>query len=237
MSDIVKAIEKEKEYLSFRIKGEEPYHLVDAVKEYGFESLKDYFDAKRDYLFSQLEFEVVETTPDKAIAEVFKAIENKENKVGFINIDYTLVLSGNQEDANVEYCNECNIPIYPYYTNGGSTVATAGDFLLGICMPESPGRNDVSYLLNKVCALLQKNNDSLFEVKGNDILRDGNKILGSAVYRQNGMLVLINYLSFSDKQELIHNICLKHSTKHPGYIDFMTRQQFQEEVKNWTKTQ
>ena len=32
--DIIGAMNKEREYLSFRMKGEEPYHLVDAVKEY-----------------------------------------------------------------------------------------------------------------------------------------------------------------------------------------------------------
>lgn len=235
--DIIGAMNKEREYLSFRMKGEEPYHLVDAVKEYGFNSLKEYFDAKRDYEFSQLKFEVVETTPDKAIAEVFRAIETKSNKIGFIDIDYTLVLSGNQGDANIEYCNECNIPIYPYYTNGGSSVATAGDFLLGICMPEVPGLPQVSYMLNRICGVFRKYSNSLFEVKGNDILMNGNKILGSAVYRQNGMLVLINYMSFSDKKDLIDNICLKHSTKQPGYIDFMTRERLREEVMKWTKTQ
>ena len=235
--DIIGAMNKEREYLSFRMKGEEPFHLVDAVKEYGFNSLKDYFDAKRDYEFSQLKFEVVETTPERAIAEVFRAIETKSNKIGFIDIDYTLVLSGNQGDANVDYCAECNIPIYPYYTNGGSSVATAGDFLLGICMPEVPGLPQVSYMLNRICSVFRKYSNSLFEVNGNDILMNGNKILGSAVYRQNGRIVLINYMSFSDKKDLIDNVCLKHSTKQPGYIDFMTRDRLREEVMKWTKTQ
>lgn len=231
--DIIGAMEKEREYLSFRMKGEEPFHLVDAVKEYGFESLKAYSEAKIEYVFSHTDFEIVNTTPDKAISEVFLAIEEKKNKIGFIDIDYTLVLSGLQADTNAEYCAECNIPIYPYYTYGGSSVATKGDFLLGICMQKTNGVNEVKFLLNKICDVFRKYSNHNFEVKGNDILMDGKKILGSAVYEQNKMIVLINYLSFSDKKELIEKICLKHSTKQPGYIDFMTRDQFHEEVLKW----
>lgn len=231
--DIIGAMNKEREYLSFRVKGEEPFHLVDAVKEYGFESLKAYSEAKIEYVFSHTDFEIVNTTPDKAISEVFRAIEEKKNRIGFIDIDYTLVLSGNAVDANIEYCGECNIPIYPYYTNGGASVATAGDFLLGVCMQKTNGVDEVKFLLGKICSVFQAYSDRNFEVKGNDILMNGNKILGSAVYEQNDMIVLINYLSFSDKKELIEKICLKHSTKQPGYIDFMSRDQFREEVMKW----
>lgn len=232
--DIIGAMNKEREYLSFRAKGEEPYHWADAVKEYGFKSLNEYFKAKRDYEFSQLKFELVETTPDKAISEVFKAIETQKNKIGLIDIDYTLVLSGNQADANVEYCSNCNIPIYPYYTNGGSTVATSGDLLVGICFAKTRELNP-SFVLEKIKNILKKYSSADFSVAGNDILMNGNKILGSAVYRQNGMFVLINYLSFSDKAELIKEVCLKHSTKQPGHIDFMSREQLKAEVKEWLK--
>ena len=233
--DIIGAMNKEREYLSFRAKGEEPYHFVDAVKEYGFDSLKQYSEEKIKYVFSHTDFEIVNTTPDKAISEVFLAIQTKTNKIGFIDIDYTLVLSGNAADANVEYCAECNIPIYPYYTRGGSSVATAGDFLLGICMPKTDGVNEAAFLLEQICSIFRRYSDAVFESNGNDILMNGKKILGSARYAQNGMVVLINYLSFSDKKELIENICLKHSTKQPGYIDFMSRDAFRKEVIEWAE--
>ena len=35
MYDIVKAIEKEKNYISYRLQGKEPYHLKDALKDHG----------------------------------------------------------------------------------------------------------------------------------------------------------------------------------------------------------
>ena len=234
MKDIIGAMEKEREYLSFRMKGEEPYHFADAVKEYGFESLKEYFDAKNDYQISEMSFNVVETTPDKAIDAVFTAISAQKNTVGFINIDYTLVLTGNLGDANKEYCDDCNIPIYPYYTNGGSSVATEGDFLLGICIKKI-NEFGTRHILRKIKGIFEKYSSRNFDVNGNDVLMDGTKILGSAVYDQNGMFVLINYLSFSDKQALIEKICLKHSTKQPGHIDFMTREDFKREVSEWLR--
>ena len=88
----------------------------------------------------------------------------------------------------------------------------------------------------KIKNILKKYSSADFSVAGNDILMNGNKILGSAVYRQNGMFVLINYLSFSDKADLIKEVCLKHSTKQPGHIDFMTTEQLRLEVEEWLNT-
>ena len=155
MADIIGAMAREREYLSYRMKGEEPYHFADAVKEYGFESIKDYSDAKRDYEFSQLKFGVVETTPDKAIEEVFLAIKNRETKVGFLDKDFTLVESGNLDDADKEYCNECGVPIYPISTGGGTIVSTAGDLGIGICIP-SELSIDTGYILSKLADILRK---------------------------------------------------------------------------------
>jgi hypothetical protein len=64
MKDIIGAMAKEREYLSFRMKGEEPYHFVDAVKEFGFESLREYFDARFDHVFEKHKQEIINSTPD-----------------------------------------------------------------------------------------------------------------------------------------------------------------------------
>ena len=61
--DIVKAIEKEQEYLFYRRNGDEPFHLVDAIKECGFDTLEEYFAAKKEYGFNHLSFAYIEKTP------------------------------------------------------------------------------------------------------------------------------------------------------------------------------
>lgn len=235
--EIIGAMNKEREYLSFRAKGEEPYHLVDAVKEFGFESLKQYGEEKIKYVFAHTEFEVVNTTPEEALSEAFKAINNKTCTAGFVNIDNTLVLTGTAINTNFEYCTECNIPVYPYYTNGGSIVATDGDFMFGIIINQINGTREFSFLLEQISYIFKKYSEKNFTVSGNDILMDGKKVLGCTVYKENDMVAIMAYLTFSEKKDLIEKICLKHSTKQPGHIDFMTRDDFCEEVKAWLRIQ
>lgn len=230
--DIIGAMNKEREYLSFRAKGEEPFHLVDAVKEYGFDSLKDYFDAKRDYEFSQLRFEVVETKPERAIADVMATIEAKKTAILFAVTDKTLVWNGNGGQYNAEYCNECGIPIYPLYTGGGTIVSTEGDLNIGISFPTLSNVN-AEYILDGFAKIFKKYTSNFVEVSGNDVLVDGAKVLGGAVYQENGMFVFVTPVSMSDKTQLVGEICLKHSTKQPGYIDFMTKDQLRGEVEQW----
>ena len=230
--DIIGAMEKEREYLSFRMKGEEPFHLVDAVKEYGFDSLKDYFDAKINYQFSQLRFEVVETTPERAISDVMATIEAKKTAILFAVTNKTIVWNGNQGEYNASYCEECGIPIYPLGTNGGTIVSTPGDLNIGICFPEIKGL-DAKYILNGFSEIFKKYTNKIIEVDRNDLLIAGRKILGSSVYKQNGMFVFITPVSLSKKENLICEICLKHSTKQPSHIDFMTADILCQEVEQW----
>ena len=232
--DIIGAINKEREYLSFRAKGEEPYHLVDAVKEFGFESLNEYFSAKRDYEFSQLRFELVETTPERAIADVVATIEAKKTAILFAVTDKTIVWNGNQGDYNASYCEECGIQIYPLGANGGTIVSTPGDLNIGICIPDSYEINS-KYILEGFANIFRKYTYKLVEVAGNDVLVGGIKVLGSSEYRTNSMFMFITPVSMSDKTQLICEICKKHSTKQPGHIDFMTAEQLREEVQKWLK--
>lgn len=231
MTDIVKAIAKEQEYLSYRTKGEEPFHLVDAVKEFGFETLEQYFAEKRDYEFSNLALEVIETTPMEIIPEVYKTMGEKKSAVLFADTEHTHVWSGNGSQFNESYCSECGISIYPLRAGGGTIVSAKGDFSLVICLPDDVGV-DTAYFLDKLSGIFGKYTDSV-TVAGNDILLNGQKICGSAIYRNNDMKCFEAHFSFNDNSELIESICHKQSGKTPGYIDFMTREELRKEIAEW----
>lgn len=233
MTDIVKAIEKEKEYLAHRMKGEEPFHLVDAVKEFGFETLEQYFAEKRDYELSNLSFEVVETTSAQVISEVYRMMGAQKSAVMFVNTEYTHVWHGSGSDFNEDYCVENSIPVYPLRASGGTIVCAEGDFSLIICLPESFDMNS-HFILTKLAGIFEKYTDGV-AVVGNDILRNGQKICGSAVYQQNEMKCFEAHISFNDNAELIEIICQKKSGKVPGHIDFMTRDELRQEVAAWLK--
>jgi hypothetical protein len=234
MKDIVKAMAKEQEYLGYRAKGEEPFHLVDAVKECGFDDLNDYFKAKAKYEFEQLSFEIVETTPVRAIADVMKCIEEKKTAILFAVTPYTLIWNGTNSPFNEIYCEEHKIPVYPLYTGGGTIVSTFGDLNIGICVPNTAHIN-VRLFLDGIANILRNLTDNEVTVDGNDILIGGKKVLGSASYNSNGMFVFITPVSMSDKNDLIDCICIKKSSKSPSHIDFMDAYGLRQEVVEWLK--
>lgn len=232
--DIEKAIQMEKEYISYRKNGEEPFHLLDAVKECGFSNLAEYFAQKRDYELKQLEFSIVETTPLKAIKDVLAVITEKKTAILFANTESTIVWNGNDGVYDQEYCQANNIPVLPIQTAGGTIVSTSGDLNIGICALKESGLNK-EIVLNKFVEIFKKYTDKTVSVDGNDILIDGYKVLGASTYNFGGMFMFITPVSMSDKNTLIDAICIKKSTKTPGYIDFMDANVLRQEVLTWLK--
>lgn len=231
MANIKKAIEIEEYYLSCRMKGEYPFHLIDKIKECGFDDLSQYHEEKRNYKFKEYKFEVIETTPVKAIAEVLKTIAQKKIAVLFADTTNTIVWTGDGSEFNVEYCLKNGIPVLPLQTSGGTIVSTVGDLNIGICMPSD--KMDANFILNGLANIFRKYTDKEVVIVGNDILVDNYKVLGSSNYNANGMFMFITPVSMTEKSELIDNICIKKSNKTPSYIDFMTNEELRQEVSEW----
>jgi hypothetical protein len=238
MGDIIRAMEIEKEYISFRAKDEEPYAFVDKVKECGFGSISEYSEAKRDYLFANQDYEFIFKDPDNCIQEGLRLLDTKTTAVVFVDCNETFVYTGESKPYNEEYCKENNIPVYPLYAAGGAIVGVTGDFSMGICIPESLGADDV-FVLNKLKELLSQY-ISVIEVDGNDVLQNGMKIVATTSYRKNGMFLFIAHFSFSDREELIGNICISTFSrmgrvreKIPYFIEGLTREQLKQEVEKW----
>ena len=236
MADIVKAIEKEKEYLAYRMEGLEPFHLVDAIKECGFDSLDKYFKTKTEYLFNILNFAYIEKAPSECIDYFFQMMNEKKTGVVFIDSNETFVFSGESKPYNAEYCEANNIPVYPLYTRGGAIVSTEGDFSIGICYPEI-NAIDVQFILGKLKEIFSETMSNV-EVSGNDILLDGKKICGSIMYRQNEMKCFACHFSFKDNSELIKQICgVSSSVKIPTTIDGLPVDMFKKAVREWLRVQ
>ena len=236
MKDLIKAMEEEKKYLSDKFNKIDT-NLADRLSTYGYSNLKDYFVDKQEYKFSQIKFNFVEEPMPKGVSEIFNMINTNESGILFVDWEDTYVVCGNQgiEEFNQQYCEEHNITFFPLYTNGGTIVGSIGDFSLGICCPKDIVEN-ANYILNNIRAILQKHTSASVSVDGNDILVNGNKICGSASYTKDNMLMVIMHFSFNDWTDLISNICLTTKKSKPvSYVDFMTREQFKEEVLKWLR--
>ena len=237
MADIVKAIEVEKEYITKKINGKAPFHLIDAIKKCGFRSFEEYFDTKKRYQFRELKFISKDITQEEIVPEILTVLEAGTIGAWFIDSTKTCVFSGNQglEYLNEEYCIENNIAVYPLLSVGGAIVHQDGDFSYGVSCPESLNI-DASFILDRTRHMIQKYTKKNVTVDGNDILIDGEKVCGSTTYSKNGLFLFIAYFSFNDKTELINAICNKKTDKKPGYIDFMTREDLKQEVLTWLKS-
>lgn len=237
MNNIIKAIEIEDYYFKCRTKNEYPFHLIDKIKECGFKTLKEYFKAKQLYKFENLEFNYVEELISNGVSEAFKMIEANQAGVLFANWDDTYVVSGTNgmETLNKEYCEENNITIFNLHMAGGAIVGSEDDFSFGICYPKDI-RISFNFILNEMKNILQRYTDKNIEVKGNDIVVDNKKVCGTTVYDGKDVLMVILYFSFSDKSELINNICITNKVNKPvGYIDFITKDVFKKEVSTWLR--
>lgn len=233
MTNIEKAIAKEKEYISYRMKGEEPFHLVDAVRDCGFDSLDDYFRAKKQRVISYLSFGAVEATPFKAIEEVMRVITARKQSVIFVNIDRSVVWPTSSKEYREDYCLLNNIPLL--FTNakiGSTLVSTPGDLGVGICVRKDSGV-DVDSIIDGFINIFRKYTDKEIVNMGNDIMYDGMKICGFTSYDTNDMLAVISPMSLSPKKELVTNVCTKKQNKPVGYIDFMTRDNLRKEILEW----
>lgn len=235
MTDIKKAIDIEKYYLECRMKGEYPFHLIDKIKECGFESLHEYQETKKEYELLNLDFKFHNVSQADIVPEVHRILTDKVIGIWFADSEETCVFNGNQgaQTFNEEYCKKNEITAYNYLTDGGSIIHKAGDFSFGISCPVELNIN-ATFILNKIKNILERHTDKTLVVSGNDILLDGFKICGSATYNVNGIFLFLSYFSFCDHSDLLGNICpLPKSGKTPGYIDFITRDQFKEEVAEW----
>lgn len=229
--DILRAMEVEQTYLSHKLKGKQNFQLIDEIKKCGFETLEEYFDDKRRYMLSQLEFAYEECIPQTCLQQVFSAINNQETKFMFMISDHTFVFNC-KGDFNKEYCEQNNIPVYYTQAGGGTIVSAEGDVSFCICVPRSINLNE-HYILKNIASIIDKGY-GVAKVDGNDILINGRKVLGSTSYRMNEMFAVVAHVSFTDNSELISKICTSSKgEKAPSFICDINQEEFRLGVAKW----
>lgn len=231
MKDIIRAINIENEYIEQRLQGNEPYNLVDRIVECGFESLDDYFCGKLDYNLSVLNFNIYDRASDEGAQMTLDAIRNGVPLVVFGKAKSTNVYHGD-ESYNEEYCSAHHIPILDYNSHGGNIVLTDGDLAIGISIPIKEISSE--YILEHLAGILSKYIADV-GVDNNDIMVNGFKVAGSAGYDFDNGIGFVIHFSFSDKSDLISNICIDDGKEHKrvGYLSGITTDVLRSEVIAW----
>lgn len=216
----------------------EEISFIDQIINLGYKDLEEFFNDKAIYEMQQvLKGKLFSTQMENLIPTLGNLIQTDQYGLLSIYTDKTCVCHGDNaaKPLNIEYCEENNIPIYPYNSFGGNIVATKEDYGLVIILPSFI---DVSQqlILNKFIEILKKYFNNEFIVKDNDILMDNKKIIGSGNFGNDEIFLMLFYFSMSDKGQLISNICGEPMTnKMPGHIDavVLPTEQLVKELLSW----
>lgn len=232
MSNLLKAMEIEKEYQEYRIKGEEPYHFVDKIIELGYENLNEYFAEKREYLFNQWIPEVIYIDVATLTTELEKAVREEEYGI-YISVSDGLYAFHGSDEIDYELCEELGVCVAELYHQGGTIIGSNADLGIEIVAPLSFSLEN-GVIMNKFYEIISKYVDDV-TIDGNDILVDGKKVMGAMRRNVGNTFVWAAQISFADYSDIIAQVCSKKSTKIPSYIDSdkLSRNQLESEVLKW----
>ena len=210
MSNILKAIEKEKEYLSYRMEGKEPFHLVDIVKECGFNSLEDYFTAKRRHEISQEP--VVKVASKDATATIQDFIVNQKHGFAYCVHDEKLAFVAKTDDVNADACEEYGYTVLDTQHTGGVVVVNKGDMsVVHFGTVGNRGMQDFAdYLIERY---KERGLNATYE--GNDVLIDGYKISGLSATTYGNIQYSTIHIGINTNLDHIKAICKKPMNKVP----------------------
>lgn len=184
-------------------------------------------------------FTLTEIKESEMVAAIQEALKERKTGVWFVNEIADGVLNCNQgaRRYDADYCDENDIPVLKLNVGGGSIVKGSEDFMMAIAC-QRRFRVTVAGILENIRNVLQNHTDRAVTVNGNDILVDGVKVSGTASWVNADTIMIGSYFSFSDKSALIREICpLPRTGKVPGYIDFVTREEFKKAIASWLQVQ
>lgn len=223
---IGQAIQAEKDYIKNKLLNLPFRPLITIMQEYGYENLDAYFQAKRDYLIKSLNFNIVYYKGDNIFETVRELLAKEEPVILFVEHQEPFIYHGNKA-YNLEAAQEALLDVHEGGYAGGTIIGDKGDLSIGIFYPNEIDVNS-NYFLDIISEALSTFNIQS-TVDNNDLMIDGKKVLGSAMLSTENYNAFVSYLSFSDKAELIKEICGE-STKVPGFISSISIKELEQGV-------
>ncbi len=146
------------------------------------------------------------------------------------DINGTIAWGGSKE-ADGDFA-AAGVTVYNLGYQGGYIITSANDLSYVIVTPDIGVSDD--YYLRRIKSILDRYCDGV-TIDRNDILIDGEKVIGSASYKVNGMNAFMFAASFTDYTDLIMELCPPRTGKAPGYITGCTAEQLRAEIMEWFK--
>lgn len=229
MRQLIEAMLEEKSYIADRLNNINT-SLSARLERFGYNSLNEYFKDKKEYLFNQWIPEVYPIDVRTITTDLEDAIINKRYGVYISTTDDLYAFHGSDE-IDYDLCEEMGIVVAELYHQGGTIIGGVEDLGIEIVAPRELGLTS-ELILQKLLEIIKEYEPDAV-IDGNDILINGNKVLGSMARNVGGVFVWACQVSFADHSEAVKKICSKESRKIPSYIKNTTKDVIQEEVLKW----
>ena len=121
--------------------------------------------------------------------------------------------------------------VYPVVFNymRGCIITGIDDLNFCLSIPKRLWFNLGEYILNKLKNFISLKNENVV-IDGNDILVNNKKVVGLAVIDNEYMNCIICHISLTNYIDLIYKLCPPHNGKEPGFINNITKKEFEEEI-------
>lgn len=230
MKDLLGAIQEEKSYVSDRMQGKKT-NLTERLAQYGYHDLKEYFDEKKHYLFLKWAPEVYYIDEDFLDTQMENNIKNGVDGIYIITPKNEYYAFHGDDEINYDECKELGVrPIEMNY-HGGTIIGSKGDLGILLIIPKDIMLSSTD-IINKIMEIVRVNCPEA-TYNGNDILINGNKVMGSITKDAGDYYVWAAQFSFVEHDELISKICKKEQKKKPSTFYKLTRDKLEQGVLKW----
>ena len=235
MRDLEKAMIEEQFYLADKFNGIDT-SLLARIQQCGYETLDEYFEEKRTHLFDEWKPEVYYVDVRTLTTELENAVRNGKYGIYISQADGLYAFHGSDE-IDYDLCNELDVCVAELYHQGGTIIGSNEDLGIEIVAPRSLGLNSRT-ILNKFYEIISRYENNV-TIAGNDILVNGEKVLGSMRRDVGNVFVWAAQCSFGEYDSVIEKVCNKRSQKKPGRIKGhgLTRGILEKEVLKWLQKQ
>lgn len=235
MKDLISAMNEEKAYVTDRLNNIST-SLAERLAPYGYANLTEYFTDKRKYLFNAWIPEVYPIDVRTITTDLEDAIRNERYGIYISHSDGLYAFHGS-DDIDYDLCEELGICVAELYYTGGTIIGSNEDLGIEIVAPRSVGLTS-EVILNKFHEIISQYVASA-TIDGNDILVNGEKVMGSMSRDVGGVFVWAAQVSFNDYTNVISQVCSKPAVKKPSYIDstLLSKSALESEVVAWLQKQ
>lgn len=231
MKQLEQAMAEEKRYVADRMQGINT-SLRERLVQYGYNTLDEYFAEKKAHTFNEWKPEVYYISVDTFAQDVENAINNADYGI-YIPVADGLYAYHGTDEIDLDLCKSMGVRVIELNYQGGTIIGSANDFSIEILYPPAVGI-DGHDIINKIAEIVSKYVDGV-TISGNDLLVNGEKVMGSMERRVGNCCVWAAQISFGEYNEAIEKICNKKSAKKPSQIkrNLLSKDKLEREVLKW----